>query len=110
MKTNRRYFIGLLALFLCFIVIGCGPHRTTDAAVTAIKSNLGQFWMAGAQFMLETGKPEARYGDLVGPDKYIKVLNIVNGEDYTGIIVKADATSLSVKAADGREITYIIPR
>ncbi len=110
MKTYRRYFIGLLAACLCSLIIGCGPHRTTDADVKVIKSNLGDFWLGGAQFMLENGKPEARYSDIVGPGKPIITIKPVNGEDYTGLIVKFDAPSLSVKAADGREITYVIPR
>ena len=102
--------MGLLAVALCCLVIGCGPHRTTDTDVKVVKSNLQQFHAAGMQFLLESGKLEARHGDIVGESKYIISIKPVNGEDYSGLVLKGDTTSLSVKAADGREIVWIMPR
>jgi hypothetical protein len=57
----------------------------------AVVNNLRQLSAAADQFYLETNKTSATYADLVGPDKYIRQINPVAGENYTGIIFKRDA-------------------
>jgi type IV pilus assembly protein PilA len=71
----------------------------------AIMNNLRQFSAAADQFMLETGKAQASYDDLVGPAKYIKQLEPKAGEDYRGLVLMR-GKSVSVTTADGVTLTY----
>ncbi|WP_199226824.1 hypothetical protein [Opitutus sp. ER46] len=48
----------------------------------AVLNNLRQLSSAADQYYLETGKTTATYDDLVGPDKYVRQLHSVAGEDY----------------------------
>jgi hypothetical protein len=49
----------------------------------AILNNLRQLAAAADQFFLENGVAKVKLEQLVGPDKYIKKLNPVDGEDYS---------------------------
>jgi len=69
-----------------------------------IHNNLRQFSAAAQQYMLENAKNEAKYNDVVGPDKLIRELKPVAGEDYTELVLKEGDTSLSVTTAAGKEI------
>ncbi|HWA08100.1 MAG TPA: hypothetical protein VG838_01405 [Opitutaceae bacterium] len=51
----------------------------------AVLNNLRQLGAAADQYYLESGESSAKYSDLVGPTKYIKVINSVAGEDYRSI-------------------------
>ena len=72
-----------------------------DPGVLAIRNNLRQLALAARQHQLETGSALATYADLVGPDKPVKQLTPVDGEDYTGLIFGPSATNLSVTTAKG---------
>jgi hypothetical protein len=56
--------------------------------------------------MLETGRDSATYADLVGPDKYIRRINPVAGEDYTRLVVRAQDKVISVRTKAGKTIKY----
>ncbi len=80
----------------------------TASQQKAITNNLRQFSAAGQQYMLENGKDQATYSDLVGPEpgKYIRELKPVAGEDYTHLVIHATDTVLSVRTANGRVIEF----
>jgi type IV pilus assembly protein PilA len=74
----------------------------------AITNNLRQFAAGGQQYMLDKGVDHATYSDIVGtePDKYVRPLVPVAGEDYTHLVLHATDTVLSVTTADGRVIEF----
>jgi type IV pilus assembly protein PilA len=74
----------------------------------AITNNLRQLYAAAQQYMLETGKTTASYDDLVGngPNKYIKSITPVAGENYRKIVITSETTSIQVRTADGRVVSY----
>lgn len=75
--------------------------QTNESATIAIKNNLRQLAVAARQFQLETGATTATIADLVGPDKYIKQLAPVAGENYAGLVFGPGATNLSVTTGNG---------
>lgn len=96
----------ILLATLAFFLTGCG--KTSDADARAIESNLEQLSMAALQCMLETGKAEIRYSDLVGdkPTHFFREVKALNGESYHGLVFTHDTKSVSVSTKDGRTITY----
>lgn len=72
----------------------------------AVINNLRQFVSGGDQFMLEEGQLQATYSDIVGPDRYVKSLDPVYGEDYTELVMDAEGGTLTVILSDGSEISY----
>jgi len=69
-----------------------------------IQNNLRQFSAAGQQYIMETSKNMATYADIVGPDKYIRELQPVAGENYKLLVVHESDHSLSVRTAAGKVI------
>ncbi|MBK8476567.1 MAG: hypothetical protein IPL39_09625 [Opitutaceae bacterium] len=74
--------------------------RATSAE-KAIQNNLRQLSSAAEQHYLETGRSSATYDDLVGDDRYIRVLKPVAGENYRSIIFK-QGYPVRVRLPDGR--------
>lgn len=72
----------------------------------AIINNLRQISAAADQHMLETGEAEARYGQLVGPgpDKYVRALSPVDGEDYTGLVIHSTDREIQVTTRSGKVV------
>ncbi|TSJ79184.1 hypothetical protein [Rariglobus hedericola] len=70
----------------------------------AIINNLRQLDAAAQQHMLETGVSAARYGQLVGSDKYIRSLTPVDGEDYTKLIIRSTDKEIVVVTKSGRAV------
>lgn len=72
----------------------------------AVMNNLRQLEAARDQYFLETGKTTCTYADLVGPgpDKYIRELKPVAGEDYASLTFSLDAP-ISVRLANGKVVT-----
>jgi len=74
----------------------------------AIEGNLHQLDGATDQYFLET--PDAvqvSYDDIVGPQRYVKQINSVVGEDYQGLFpVSRDHEDLVVPLPDGRKIIF----
>lgn len=83
--------------------------RATSQEKTII-NNLRQLSAAADQYMLENGVNEARYEQLVGPgpDKYIRSLKPVAGEDYTGLVIRQNDPEISVTTGAGEVVT--LPR
>jgi hypothetical protein len=63
-----------------------------------------QLGAAADQYYLESGKTTARYSDLVGPDKFIKSIPIVNGEVYPTEFKQGEP--IIVKLKNGQELRY----
>jgi len=71
----------------------------------AILNNLRQLGAAADQYYLENGVATARLDQLVGPDKYVKSLTSVAGENY-GEVQFNQGQPLVVHTASGREVRY----
>jgi type IV pilus assembly protein PilA len=71
----------------------------------AVLNNLRQLAAARDQYFLETGKDACTYEDLVGPDKYIRRLNSVDGEDYSELVFR-QGEGLRVTLKSGRTVEY----
>ncbi len=70
--------VGLLAA----MAIPAFQKVRTASQEKAVMNNLRQLAAAADQFYLENGRNTALYTDLVGPNKYIKALVPVAGENY----------------------------
>jgi type IV pilus assembly protein PilA len=71
----------------------------------AITNNLRQLGAAADQYYLENGVDSTTYDKLVGPDKYVKQIMTVAGENYRTLKFK-QGQPLSVRTSDGRVIRY----
>lgn len=71
----------------------------------AVLNNLRVLASAADRHYLENGVTTATYTDLVGPTRYIKVLNPVAGEDYRTLRFRQGQT-LRVRLPDGRTVEY----
>lgn len=71
----------------------------------AIMNNLRQLSAAADQFYLEKGVSRAQYEDLVGPGKYIKVIQPVMGENYRVLRFRS-GEALRIRLPDGRTVEY----
>jgi type IV pilus assembly protein PilA len=60
----------------------------TSSQEKAVMNNLRQFAAAADQYYLENNVTTVRYDDLVGPDKYIRRMTPVGGEDYRSLVLK----------------------
>ncbi|MEO6568635.1 MAG: LysM domain-containing protein [Opitutaceae bacterium] len=83
--------------------------RTEEASASvavAIRNNLRQIAGAADQYFLENGKIQVLLKELIGPDKYIKRLVPIDGEDYSALVLKAGAQPLSVVTARGQTVDY----
>jgi type IV pilus assembly protein PilA len=71
----------------------------------AVLNNLRMLSAAADQHYLETGTNSATYDQLVGPTKYVKVLNPVAGENYRALRFK-QGEPLKVRLGNGRMVEY----
>jgi len=76
----------------------------TASQEKAIINNLRQLDAAAQQRMLETGTTVATYAQLVGPDKYIRTLTPVDGEDYTHMVIRSSDSQLVVTTKSGKVV------
>ncbi len=112
-NISIRVFVLLVLAVLGILTAGGVAIRTWTAFERisqvsrdkAVLNNLRQLSAAADQFYLENGVSTVRLDQLVGPDKYVKSLTPVEGEDY-GQIRFSQGSSLVVRTRDGREITY----
>ena len=81
------------------------------ATAALIRKNLSQLYAAADQYFLEKGVSEVSasllYG--AGKDKYIREIKSVAGEDYSKIVFKSGAPSVSVTTAAGAVVTCMAP-
>lgn len=71
----------------------------------AVLNNLRQLAAAADQHYLETGTRTATYDQLVGPSKYIKVINPVAGENYRAVRFQ-QGQPIRVRLQSGKVIQY----
>ena len=80
-----------------------------QASATAIQSNLRQLASAARQYQLERGVSTVNFADLVGPDKLIKDLKPVAGENYSTLSFGPNVTAISVTTTTGTTISLDLP-
>lgn len=61
---------------------------------------------AADQHFLEEGVRTVTFGQIVGPDKYIKKLQSVDGEDYQSLDLSASAKTWTITSESGIKVTY----
>jgi hypothetical protein len=81
------------------------PTRTREEIQKAVLNNLRQISAAADQYYLEHGGNTVPLAELVGPTKYIKQLNPVDGESYAGMQLKS-GVPVSVTTAQGISVSY----
>lgn len=96
--------IGLLAA----MAIPAFSKVRSTSQTKAVTNNLRQIASAADQFFIDQGVTEAAYTDLVGSDKYIKSLNPVGGEVYTGIFpIEQGYTAITITVpALGEDVSF----
>jgi type IV pilus assembly protein PilA len=77
----------------------------TESQAKAVTNNLRALHAAANQYYRANGVTTATYDDLVGPDKPVKVIVPVAGEDYRKIRF-AQGQPIRVHLPDGRVISY----
>ena len=81
----------------------------TEAAANAIRANLRSLALAARRYQLERGTTSVTYTDLVGPDKIIRELKPVAGENYANLAFGPTASALTVSMGDGTLVSVDIP-
>ena len=77
----------------------------TASQEKAVMNNLRQLAAAADQYYLENGTTAATYDQLVGPQKYIKVLNPVAGENYRALRFQ-QGQPIRVRLGNGKTLQY----
>ena len=72
----------------------------------AILNNLRQLAAAADQFFLENGVDKVKLEQIVGPDKYIKKLNPVDGEDYSKLDLTQGVAPWKITSDSGITVAY----
>lgn len=85
------------------------PAAQASAIATSIRSNLRQLAAAARQYQLERGVTTVGYNDLVGPDRLVKELKPVAGENYTTLNFGPNVTAVSVSTSGGAIVSYDLP-
>jgi prepilin-type N-terminal cleavage/methylation domain-containing protein len=96
--------IGLLATLSLPAILKARANSQRNAIV----NNLRQINSAAQQYMFENGVVQAALTELVGTEttKYIKTLNPIAGEIYTGLIVSSTQTQLTITSASAGMVVY----
>ena len=81
-------------------------NPSTQAATVAIRANLRQLASAARQYQLEHGATTVNYGDIVGPEKLIKEMKPVAGENYSTLSFGPNVKAVSVTTANGSVVSY----
>lgn len=93
--------IGLMAA----MAIPAFQKVRTESQRKAVVNNLRQLAAAADQYYLENGKNTATYADLVGPDKYIRQIDPVAGENYRQLQFRV-GQPLRVRLSTGVTVQY----
>ncbi|HVS50961.1 MAG TPA: LysM domain-containing protein [Opitutaceae bacterium] len=103
-KDGRDYQVPLNTAKVADATVAPPASATLEAVSVPIHNNLRQLAAAAKQFQLEHGGAAPTYADLVGPDKTIKQLQPVDGENYTALAFGAEMP-LAVTTAHGASIS-----
>jgi type IV pilus assembly protein PilA len=95
--------IGLLAA----MAIPAFSKVRASARAKAITNNLRQIGAAAQQYMLEQGVSQVNENQLEGTDtnSYIRPIQTVIGEVYSGLSLNTNTTQISVSENDGNSTT-----
>ena len=88
------------------VVEDAAAAAQASAIATGIRSNLRQLASAARQYQIERGVTSIGYADLVGPDKLVKELKPVAGENYTTLNFGPNVTAVSVSTSGGAIVSY----
>lgn len=72
----------------------------------AILNNLRQLSAAFDQHCLEHGVTTATFDDIVGPDKYVRRINTVDGEDYRQLEFSQGTLTWEITSDSGITVSY----
>lgn len=78
--------------------------KSQDAAVL---NNIRQLATASSQYFLQNGVTIANFTDLVGPDKYVKNLNVLAAESYPEFYTQG--VTITVTGVGGDRALYFQP-
>lgn len=91
--------------FLAAMAIPAFQKVRATSQQKAVLNNLRQLAAAADQFYLENGVDHTTFDQIVGPDKYVKRIVPVVGEDYSKLVFKT-GLPLVVRLPDGRVVRY----
>jgi type IV pilus assembly protein PilA len=96
--------IGLLAA----MAIPAFAKVIQQSRLKAVTNNLRQIANSAQQYMLNNGTTQAAYTDIVGTttDNLINAMNVIAGENYTGIVVVQSQTQVTLSASAFGTVTY----
>ncbi|MFP4357058.1 MAG: hypothetical protein ACLFRP_00890 [Puniceicoccaceae bacterium] len=112
MNHSHRRTMASLALQPAVMITGVSAamaipafHKVRETSKRkSVLNNLRQYASGGQQHLLETGETRATYDDIV--PEYIHSLPPVAGEDYTGLVVRAEGGTLRVTLANGETVEF----
>lgn len=87
-------------------VAGAFERVRRSSMEKAILNNLRQLAAAAEQFFLEHGVDRVKLEQIVGPGKYIRNLNSVDGEDYSTLDLTQSVSSWKITSESGIIVTY----
>ncbi|HUR60502.1 MAG TPA: hypothetical protein VM029_22455 [Opitutaceae bacterium] len=99
-QEGKRYRIGLRKS-----KVAHGTQEPPPQIQRALLNNLRQLAAASDQYYLEYGVKVVAYDQLVGPDKYVKRMEPIAGENYRAIEF-AQGKPLTITTADGYSMSY----
>jgi acyl carrier protein len=101
--VRKDFSIASMVTIVMSSLDGSGSKKLTSQTAKAIFHNLHQIAAAADSYYLEQRKTTVSLPELVGPDKFIKRLVVVAGEDY-GTLVLQQGTPVVLTYASGETI------
>jgi type IV pilus assembly protein PilA len=101
MSVYNPMTIGLMAA----VAIPAFQKTRAVSEENAVMNNLRQLAAAAEQHYLETGTTTATYDQLVGPQRYVKALNPLAGENYRALRFQ-QGQPIRVRLQNGKTVEY----